>query len=102
MGDTSYSANTLWNYDDAEKWSKRSAEQLAEPSLALAGLPTANDNSRGVSVSDIEVRLPNGRGRGARSEVFIKGVLSDGSTYAFEVQECLDNKYIGKLTASKD
>lgn len=102
MGDTSYSANTLWNYDDAENWSKRSEEQLAEPSLELAGLPIAQDDSRGVSVSDIEIRLPDGRSRGARSQVFIRGVLSDGSTYAFEVQEAEQNKYIGKLTASKD
>jgi hypothetical protein len=102
MGDTSYSAGTLWNYDNADIWAKRSAEQLADDSLGLTGLPIAKDNTRGVTVSEIHIKFPNGTEHGAESRVYITGILSDGSTYDFEQADVASNKYVGKMTDSKE
>lgn len=102
MGDTSYSAGTLWNYDDAEKWSKREAADLANPALALTGLPIEKDNTRGVVVSEIIVVIPDGNLQwGSKSRVFVHGILSDGSTYDFEQTDAATNQYVGKTDASK-
>merc|ERR1711991_858826 len=57
MGDTSYSANTLWTFTtpDAkeETWAKVGEDIITDPSLALKNVPLPADNSRGVTVSEV-------------------------------------------------
>jgi len=102
MGDTSYSAGTLWNYDKAETWCKRELADLAIPELGLTGLPIEKDNTRGVVVSEIIVVIPDGNLQyGAKSNVFVHGILSDGSTYDFQQNDSETNQYVGKTDASK-
>jgi len=102
MGDTSYSAGTLWDYGSTGTWSRREAADLANPDLELTGLPIEKDNTRGVAVSEIIVVIPDGNVQyGAKSNVFIHGILSDGSTYDFQQTDIETNRYVGKTDASK-
>lgn len=104
MGDTSYSANTLWTFTtpDAkeETWAKAGEEMLTDPALGLKNVPLSKDNSRGITVSEILVAFPDAECK-SDSRAFMHGVLSDGSTYAFELPAAADNKYLGKMNASK-
>jgi hypothetical protein len=107
MGDTSYSANTLWTFTTPgakeETWAKASDELLSEPALGLTGVPTPKDNSRGIAVSEVVIAFDESSPTVGESvsRVFCHGTLSDGSTYSFEQPEAGEqNKYLGKMNAS--
>lgn len=107
MGDTSYSANTLWTFTTPgakeETWAKASDELLSEPALELTGVPTPKDNSRGIAVSEVVIAFDESSPTVGESvsRVFCHGTLSDGSTYSFEQPEAGEqNKYLGKMNAS--
>ena len=76
MGDTSYSAGTLWDFSNNDEWTKIGPEILSDPKLGLTNLPIENDNSRGISVSEVLINIPSGDLTwGSDSRVFIHGIL---------------------------
>ncbi len=118
MGDTSYSAGTLWSgggpptdskmpqaahRPQCDDWHKYEPHELSSSELGLLSSPIDVDNTRGVTVSEILVEVPSiDAAWGVRSAIHMHGILSDGSVYDFTVPEASSNSsYIGMMNASK-
>jgi hypothetical protein len=107
MGDTSYAANTQWPQaaeGETEKWAAFDIEKLSDPALGVAELPMLKGDTRGCAVSEIVITFPESdvsTAPAASSRVFVHGILSDASVYAFEQAPSEGNALVGKLNASK-
>jgi len=103
--DTSYAVNALWDHKGIDEWKSMSKDDLnfqeiKEDDNILNQRPPSN-STRGAVVSETLIEVPYHLPEYKLEEpllarVTCRGILSDNSTYEFDLEESRNNKYVGR------
>lgn len=105
--DTSYAINTLWDHEGKDEWVAMNKDELSfeeEDGRSILKQRPPPNSTRGAVVSETIIALPYYLPEYSLVEpilakVTCRGILSDNSTYEFDLEESHNNKYVGRKNA---